>query len=103
MKNEKTNKPVEVIRDGNLSASIWQKEGKNGAYYTATYAKSYKDDRGNYQNSHSFYGTDHLKLAELSKQVYQRERELYYLDKQQQRGHEPRGYDQRSPAQDRER
>lgn len=79
------NKPVAVIRDGNLQASIWENENDKGTYYSTTYSKSYKDDRGDYQNSQRFIGTDHLKLSELSKQAYQKERELYDRDRQSSR------------------
>lgn len=89
MKSEE-NKPIEVIRDGNLSASIWKREGEKGTYYATTFSKSYRDKRGDYQNSYSFFGTDHLKLAELSKQAYEKERELYDRERQSVREHQPR-------------
>ena len=80
--SEEKQKPAAVIRDGNISASIWERKNGNETYYATTYAKTYKDEHGNYQTSHSFYGSEHLKLAELSKQVYQRERELCIKSRQ---------------------
>lgn len=69
-------KPDETLRDGPLKAVIWRNDGENGAFFSVTLAKTYKDDRGQYQDSHSFSGTDLLRVAELSRQAYSRVNEL---------------------------
>lgn len=70
------NKPVETLRDGNLKASIWRNQGESGPYYSTTFARTWRDNQGNYHDSHSFSGTDLLKLQELSRQAYTRTGEL---------------------------
>lgn len=90
MSDEKQ-RPVDTLRDGQISASIWKHQSeKDNTYYTTTYAKNYRDENGEYQTSHSFYGTDHLKLAELSKKAYQREKELYQKDREAEKGSKTR-------------
>jgi hypothetical protein len=71
-----TQKPVMTLNDGNIKAALWEQQGAKGAFYTASFSKSYLDENGNFQNSYNFAGTDLLKLSELSKQAYQHSREL---------------------------
>ncbi len=35
-------RPIEIIRDGSLAASLWERDGKNGRYYEFTLSRSYK-------------------------------------------------------------
>lgn len=70
------NRPEETLRDGNLKATIWRNEGEKGPYWSVTLAKSYKDERGDYQDTHSFTGTDLLRVAELSRDAYAMTNEL---------------------------
>lgn len=69
-------KPDETLRDGALKAVIWRNEGENGAFFSVTLAKTYKDDRGQYQDTHSFSSGDLLRVSELSRQAYGRVNEL---------------------------
>lgn len=69
-------KPDETLRDGALKAVIWRNEGENGAFFSVTLAKTYKDDRGQYQDTHSFSAGDLLRVSELSRQAYGRVNEL---------------------------
>ncbi|MEO1015187.1 MAG: hypothetical protein AAFX08_08365 [Pseudomonadota bacterium] len=70
------NTPIETLRDGNLKAAIWKNEGENGAYFSVTLAKTWKDDRGKFHDTQSFSGTDLLRVAELSRSAYARSNEL---------------------------
>lgn len=101
MFNKKDNKrPEKTISDGAIKATIWKRETQKGTFYATTFTKTYKDNKGEYQNSQNFSGTDLLKVAELAKQSYQASRDLYYEHRQeehskQQRNHEQeRDYDQ---------
>ena len=69
-------KPAEVIRDGNLKASIWRNQNENGAYYTATFSRSYKDENNNWHDSQTFFRNDLLRIIELGRQAYGRIAEL---------------------------
>ena len=70
------NRPVDVLRDGNLKASIFRNEGEKGAFYSTTFARTYTDERGNLQDSHVFTGTDVLRISELGRQAYSKVRGL---------------------------
>ena len=64
------NPPIEVLRDGNLKASIWRNESDNGSFFTTTISRIYKDDRGNYHDTNGFSGADLLRVAELAREAY---------------------------------
>ena len=36
---QESKQPADVIRDGNLKASIWRNEGESGAFYATTFAR----------------------------------------------------------------
>ncbi|MEM1379505.1 MAG: hypothetical protein AAGH41_02665 [Pseudomonadota bacterium] len=71
-----TNKPIETIRDGNLKVVFWENQGENGPFVNSVVSKVYKDAEGNYRETHSMSGTDHLRAAELHKIAYHKDREL---------------------------
>ncbi len=92
MSNDKQ-RPEITLADGNIKASIWKRESEKGSFYVTDFTKTYRDERGDYQNSRSFTGADLLKLSELSRQAYQQSRELYYRDRQSERGDKQRSRD----------
>ena len=63
-------KPVETIRDGALSASIWKNDGENGAFYNVTLQRVFTDAEDNVKNSESFGQADLLKLSRLCHKSY---------------------------------
>ena len=73
---QEPNRPVDTLRDGNLKASIWRNEGENGASYSTTFARVWRDDQGKWHDSQSYSGTDMLRLGELSRTAYHRTNEL---------------------------
>lgn len=77
--------PAEVIRDGNLKASIWRNEGEKGAFYATTFARTYRDDEGQYRDSGSFIASDLLKLSELARSAYTRTNALRREERMQAR------------------
>lgn len=70
------NKPVEVLRDGNLKASIFRNNGEKGPFFSTVLARTYTDERGNLHDSNVFTGSDTLRIGELARQAYSRSREL---------------------------
>jgi hypothetical protein len=63
---EKT-KPAHKIRLGNLSAFIWENVDDDGkTNYRATVSKSYRDYRGEWQQTGSFRSDDLVLLSKLA-------------------------------------
>tara|TARA_R110000787_G_scaffold166227_1_gene279242 strand:- start:2066 stop:2389 length:324 start_codon:yes stop_codon:yes gene_type:complete len=82
-------RPEDVLRDGNLKASIWRNEGERGDYFATTFARTQKDQDGNLRDAHSFVGSDLLKLSELARKSYERTNELRREDFQERRSSRP--------------
>lgn len=64
------NKPDLVVRDGSLKATVWNNRGDNGSYHTVAFAKTYEDKEGDLKDTQSFYQSDLLRIAELSRETY---------------------------------
>ncbi|MEM6537375.1 MAG: hypothetical protein AAF668_06555 [Pseudomonadota bacterium] len=94
------NRPEDVIRDGNLKASIWRNEGENGPYYSTTLARSYKDEKGKYHDTQSFSGSELLRVSELSRQAYTRSNELWRKQNQSRDKRQDREADSRDEGYD---
>ena len=65
----KTNKPIEKVRYGNVTISIWEnetedQEGKKRTNYSVSLQKSYKDAKGEWQNSNTFFVNEIPKAIE---------------------------------------
>ncbi len=75
-----TQKPVDHIRLGNISASIWRNETDNGAIYNATIQRSYKDG-DDWKNTESFGRDDLLTVAKVADQANSRIFELQTEDR----------------------
>jgi len=71
-----TNGPADVLRDGNIKATIWKNERENGPSYNTTFARTWQDEQGAYRDSHSFSGTELLRVSELARGAYARMNEL---------------------------
>lgn len=70
------NGPIDVLRDGNIKASIFRNEGEKGVFFSTQFARTYTDKDGTIRDSQSFSGTDQLKVSELGRRAYQRTHEL---------------------------
>lgn len=69
--------PADVIRDGNIKATIWKRESdEGGGFFNTTFSRTYKDEEGNYRDTGSFGANDLLRLSELARSAYGRVREL---------------------------
>lgn len=69
-------RPEETIRDGNLKATIWRREGNDHDYFTTDFAKTYEDQNGQLKDTRSFYGTELLRVSELARNAHHRNAEL---------------------------
>jgi hypothetical protein len=59
-------KPASKISLYPVTAAIWRNEGPKGAFYSATFERSYKNKEGKYESSSSFSGSDLLILAKVA-------------------------------------
>ena len=76
-----SNRPIQTLRDGALSASIWKNEAENGAFYSVTFGRTYTDDNEQPHSADSFSGADLLRIGHLSGKAYDRINELRSKDK----------------------
>lgn len=67
---KQNNKPTETIRDGALKATIWKNQSENGTFYSVDLSRTYQDEQGNYHDSHSFSGSELLRIARLAHKAY---------------------------------
>ncbi len=68
-------RPVDHIRYGNLEASIWENQGENGPFYSATFSRSFQVD-GEWKQTQSFNQRDMELLGKLTTDTGQRMSEL---------------------------
>lgn len=76
MQTTEPNRPADTLRDGSLKATIWQNENENGVTYSTTLARTWQAEDGTYRDSHSFSGSELLRIAELARGAYSRTNEL---------------------------
>ncbi len=72
--------PADTLRDGNVKATIWKNEGDKGAYYSTTFSRTYKDDKGEYRETQSFSSNDLLRISELAREAHHHTKELRQRD-----------------------
>lgn len=70
------NRPEDVLRDGNIKATIWKNERENGPSFSTVFSRTWQDEEGGYRDSHSFSGTELLRVSELARGAYTRTIEL---------------------------
>jgi len=78
------NRPADTLRDGSLKATIWQNENENGVNYSTTLARTWQAEDGTFRDSHSFSGSELLRIAELARGAYSRTNELRQEQQQSQ-------------------
>ncbi|MEM7060253.1 MAG: hypothetical protein AAF557_21950 [Pseudomonadota bacterium] len=65
------NHPLDTLRDGRLKATVWENQNESGeTYHTVSLAKTYEDRNGKLQDSHSFSGSELLRVAELAREAH---------------------------------
>src|SRR3546814_15532896 len=70
------NPPRDVLRDGNLKASVWRNESEKGPFYSVNLSRVYRDDQGDLRASQSFACGTLLRVSELARKTYDRTQEL---------------------------
>ncbi len=70
MTTQAKNQPIDTIRSGRIKATIWENAKENGTFYSIEISRTYKDEAGNYHDSHSFSGTELLQVARLAHIAY---------------------------------
>lgn len=79
--------PVDKLRLGNLTATIWRNLDKqSNPFFTCTLTRSYTDDEGNWHESPTFGRGDLLKVAKLADQAHSRIEGLIQEEKDNERG-----------------
>lgn len=63
---DKANPPVAKVRVGLITASIWERETEQGAFYSVSFERRYRDGEGNWKSSHSYDTQDLLALAKAA-------------------------------------
>ena len=70
------NKPVDKIRIGRVTASIWSNPSDKGDFYSVTFERNYKDEGDAWKSSQSFRRDDLLELAKAADKAHDRILEL---------------------------
>lgn len=66
MREQTKRAPIQTLRDGAVVVKIWEQQGPNGPYVTATLGRTYKNEQtGEYGESRSMSGSDVLKAQAL--------------------------------------
>ena len=62
--------PAFKLRDGLISATIWENPSENGIFHSINIVRSYTDGNGEWKETTSFSGSDLLKAANLLQRAY---------------------------------
>ncbi|MEP1143983.1 MAG: hypothetical protein ABJH52_09700 [Henriciella sp.] len=72
-----SNKPLDKLKDGMISATIWQNETEEGkTRYSVTIARSYTDGDDKWHETNSFSTLELLMVSRLAGKAYDRIAEL---------------------------
>jgi hypothetical protein len=63
---ETRNPPVDKVRVGLITASIWENPTEKGTFHNVTFERRYRDAEGNWKSSHSYNADDLLALAKAA-------------------------------------
>lgn len=70
MSNATNQKPAITLRDGRISASVWENKSEKGDFYSVTFQRAFTDAEGNTKNSSSFSNRELLVIARLASRAY---------------------------------
>lgn len=65
-----TSKPAAKVSMFPITAAIWHNERDGRSFYSVSFQRSYKDEKGNWQHSDSFGLSDLLLLAKVADQAH---------------------------------
>lgn len=72
-----SNKPLDKLKDGMISATIWQNETEEGkTRYSVTIARSYTDADDKWHETNSFSTLELLMVSRLAGKAYDRIAEI---------------------------
>lgn len=72
--------PEDTVRDVNIKATIWRREGQKQDFFTTDLAKTYRDKDGVLKDTHNFNKDDLLRVAEIARRAHNRVSELSRLE-----------------------
>ena len=81
MSEAKKPSPASKVNIWPVTGTIWRNEGSKGAFYSASFERSYKDAEGKYKSSDSFSGSDLLVLAKVAELTFMEINKLRANDK----------------------
>jgi hypothetical protein len=82
MNDQTTNKPIDRIKVGAVTASIWRNESEAGRWYSVVIERTYKDEAtGEYKVSKSYRHGDLPFLGKAVSYAFDRVRELKAADR----------------------
>jgi hypothetical protein len=61
MNDEKKKPPVHNIKQGAVKCTIWERQGKHGPWYEATFVRLWKDDEKDQWHESATFGERHLR------------------------------------------
>lgn len=67
--NDRKQKPAHTIKCGPIEAAIWENDGKEGAFFTFTLGRFYKDRNDEWQTSDSFGARNELDAIQAVQQA----------------------------------
>jgi len=66
----KQNAPFIINVGRGIKAKVWTNNGSKGAWYNVTFARSYRDDSGDLQDSDSYCRDDLLHLTRAAEKAF---------------------------------
>lgn len=80
--------PEDTVRDVNIKATIWRREGQKQDFFTTELAKTFRDKDGTLKDTHNFNKDDLLRVAEIARRAHNRVSELSRLEFMKRRNNE---------------
>ena len=77
-----TKKPAAKISCYPVSGAIWRNQTAKGVFYSVTFERSYKDEKGKYQTSSNFNSGDMLLVSKVADLCDTKIRELREAERQ---------------------
>ncbi len=70
LKTAKQEAPYTISVGRGIKAKVWTNNGSKSTWYNVTFARSYRDENGNYQDADSFGRDDLLYLARAAEKAF---------------------------------
>ncbi len=71
MSDNDKNRPAIKHRDGPIEVAVWRRETDTGPVFNTERTRSYQDQAGNWQKTHSIPERDLLRAAHLDQKAYE--------------------------------